>query len=244
VRVTAIGCGVLAIAGRLLYDFELELREPFVVWFLGAAVANVLIPFGLLAIVIRRARVGAGLRVDAEHGRFVADSNPRLAYLGLMLFVLAGGFVSVERVPNTHRMRLYTDPWLLSADAIVLVIFLTAAVAVMRNRPSVVLDRDGVSVVGPLRSQRWAWTETVAYSTYLDLRKRWLYMQTATPDPATVRVAKVPVGWLDVDPMLLQHAIRTYADQPQRRAEIGTESELARLTADARTPAASHAWPR
>ncbi len=150
-----------------------------------------------------------------------------------MLIVLGASLaVPVERVPNTDRMRLSTVPGLVPAAAVVFGLFLLVGVTVIViNRPRVVLDRNGFSVVGWLRTRRLAWTDLVAGSAQLGPRGRWLYVQTVVPDPGRYgNVAKLPAVRLDVDPLVLREAVSTYTDQPLRREEIGTAAELARLT--------------
>ena len=238
IRSAAVGCGLLAIAIRFYYVLQLELRLPFPVSFLAGVLATFLVPFGLLAVMLRYRR-RAPLQIDAEQTRFVADRSPRRAFLGLLMFLVASGQIPFERVPNTDRMRPSTVPGMLPIGSVLFGLCLVAGLAlIVINRPRLVLDRDGVLVEGLLRSERLAWTDTLAHSACLDQRKRWLYLQTAAQDPGQLKAVKLPVAWLDVDPILLQQAIRTYTDQPQRRDEIGTEAELERLTSE--TDVATH----
>ena len=233
VRVVAVLCGLLAIAARIYYAFELELRHPWLAWFAGSVLVSVLVPFGLFYALARPALVHRGtLRVDAQRGRFIADASPKLSFRGIAVMVIASGSVPVERVPNTDRMRLDTVPGLLPTALTAVSVFVLAGVLVIvMNRPRVILDRDGITVTPLLRSTHRAWADLVPGSVQLGPRGRLLNLMMASDRPGRPgTLVQLPTGLLHVDPMLLETAVRTYIDEPDRRAEIGTDIGLDRLS--------------
>jgi hypothetical protein len=137
-------------------------------------------------------------------------------------------------------------PGLLPIAAVLLgVCLLVGITVIVVNRPRVALDRDGITVTRLLRSSHLAWADLVVRSAQLGPHGGSLYMRTM-PDRTgrSSNVATLPTAWLHVDPVLLETAVRTYIDQPDRRVEIGTDVGLQRLTIQANGATAHRStWP-
>jgi hypothetical protein len=244
VRVSAVLCGLLAIAIRLYWVRETGFRQPWLAWYLGSVLVSILVPLGLFYALAWQALTRRGtLRVDAQRGWFVADASPRRSLSGIIVMSAGTYFALFERVPNTDRVRLNTVPGMLPFALVAAGVFLLVGIRIIVvNRPLVILDRDGITLARLLRSNHLPWVELAGGSAQLDPRGRLVHVLTAPDLSGRARtVAMLPTGLLRVDPVLLETAVRTYINEPDRRAEIGTEVGLQHLTAQpsAATAAAS-----
>lgn len=194
----------------------------------GVLAFGLLLTIGAYLLLVRRARTRpATWRVDPRRRRFVAPAHPVLsgAYAIVASWVLGGGVIT-ERVPGEDRMRLADFGALTTAGACLVVVAI--AVTLLVERPRLVLDPDGLALRSVLRRLRIRWDELEPGGPPPPVERGpgalVLYRRPATP----VTLA-TPLVY--VDAAFLAHTIRVYAENPDRRAAIGTEAELAELRA-------------
>ncbi len=212
---------------RLYYELELELDHPRAGWYFGSVLVPVLLAFGLFYAITWRSFVRRGtLRLDAERGRFVVDASRRKVPVGIMFLTLASNALPVTRVENADRMSLNGVPGLLPIAAVTFGVWVLLGVTIIvMNRPRVTLDRDGLQLTHLLRTTRVAWADLATGSTRVGPKGRTVDVR----DAVSGRIVTLPTASLDVDPRLLEIAIRGYLDEPASQGDIGTEAGLQRL---------------
>ncbi|HCT81854.1 MAG TPA: hypothetical protein DGG94_22760 [Micromonosporaceae bacterium] len=241
VRVIAFLCGLLAIALRLAEKFWLEPWSwRFDQWpvslllFMNALVLAMLIPFAIFGLLTWRMRgKPVPLQVDTRRRWFVAKATPHLGgFWAILLMWIGGGAIMTERVPNQEAVRVAHLPGAVAISVVGVLLFAAGAVALLfSNTVRVVLEPESVHVRQLWMSGRVKWDDVVHVEqvrTGLNLWRR------------TSRLSLgVPLLFLQVDPEVLTRAIRTYVQQPERRAAIGTFEELQRLLPPATADMAS-----
>jgi len=235
---------LLAFVGRLAVGFWLQpLAGRIEPAGLGAAiglaglVVSVGVPLWSHVRVSRPRRHPVALAVDARHERFVVPAA--LFWRGVQAIAaswIGGGFVMVKRVPDGDGVRVAAlgDAFPLSV-AMLVVTFGAAGLLLFANRPSLVLDRAGLTI-------RWlGWRQVIKWDDLLPggpappatrglTSQITLYLRPLVPE-AMMPSAHVPVGQLGVSPAFLAATIRHYVEQPERRPSIGKAEELTRLRA-------------
>jgi len=204
------------------------------VW-LGAILCAVAVPFAIFALLSRGYRRPAEFAIDER--RFIASSSGVFAgSQAIMCMFFAGGLVATERVPNRDAMRLAEFGWAWLVSAILLSVFVAAAVAfLVVRRPQLLLDSEGLTIRRLLGSTRLAWADLAPGGPLPPARRKQRHLQLFRKPPLGypnyVPAAAIPIGWLEIDPAYIAAAIRLYVENPEERSTIGTAEGLARLKA-------------
>ncbi|GAA1813158.1 hypothetical protein GCM10009682_37920 [Luedemannella flava] len=223
-RWAAFGLGLLAFALRAA-EKMLPLRPTYTtapVGIVGYVVIVGLIvvgiPFGVFALLARRARRAAGfVRRD---GRLVVEASPVAAGTqAVLLMSLAGGFA-----PSPMGSRGIPANLLLVAT-LPMGIFVGAAIAILLvRRPEVELDPEGLTIRRLRRETRLGWDDLLPGGP-LPPTRRWprqlrLHLNAPGPFDDMLSSEDVPVGWLHIDATSLADTIRHYVDHPELRPTL------------------------
>jgi hypothetical protein len=218
-RFLAIPCGIVAIALAFWTDWfwpgDGSLSSKALI-----LVATAGVPFALYILVtLPVSRRPSSFAV--KRNRFFAPLEPQRAGLNIIIWMLFGG-----------SLLATTDN--LQAGAIMAAgFFLMAAAWLIIWRPWIALTPTGLVVQRFRRRVVVAWDD-IAPGEPAKPRKRRprslnLYLK-GEPLYGTIPLCEeVPVGSFFVDAAFLVAAIRYYAEHPEHRAGIGTETEHARL---------------
>lgn len=240
-RLLAVPFAVLAFALRLAE--ALWLRP--LAWRTGASglgidlailAASLIVPLGGYLLLTRRARKRqASWRLDPDARRLFAGPTP----YGMAASVWGGwgaaGVVPVERVPNEDRARI-ADSVLPGPVAIPLALLLLLLVVVvpLLTRPTMALDREGITVRGWIRCTRLLWADLAQAQVVVPAEEKQRKVIIRLPQTAVgsgqTRV-RIPADRLHIDPGFLAFSIRHFLTAPEQRSSIGSAAGLDVLTA-------------
>jgi hypothetical protein len=238
-RWCAVPLGLIAFAARPAlrlwwepYTWRFNMVIELMLFF-GGLLAAVAVSLGIFGLLSRGHRRGAGFTLR-EGGFVVQPSTVWAASQSIVMMFFAGGFLAIERVPNTDSMRFaeFGAGWIVSSTLVG--IFVAAAVAfLVVQRPQLLLDREGLTIRRLRHHSRLAWEDLAPGGPLPPAKKRQSHMQLYRKPPPGyphyVPTDAIPFAWLDIDPAYLAAAIRSYAEHPEYRAAIGTAEELDRL---------------
>jgi len=234
---------VLRLGGTLwLQPFTWSIRPTVLglLAFVGLLAGSAAVPIGGYLLLTRSARRRPKTwQLDAGKRRFTAlvspyGTGPSAVAAGW----LGGGIVFTERVPNQERMRIAqfgvaTQLSIITAAALMIIILLSLVLLATPNTPLLSLDSDGMTLRGLWWQTRLRWDELVPGGPPRPSKPNpavlVLYQQQAAPAEGPPRRRRLAARRLHIDTTFLADTIRCYADNPARRAGIGTADELTAL---------------
>ncbi|MEV0270240.1 PH domain-containing protein [Hamadaea sp. NPDC050747] len=175
--------------------------------------------------------------VPARDGVFVIPASPAAAVFAIFGANLLGELVPTAPPGEEPGIVLDAFDWTFDAPMGALLLLFTCAVFLLR-RPRLVLDAAGITVQHLFRRHTVRWDEIA------DVRRitRPPTIRLVLHGSAVFGLAResvdLAVGWLFVNPDVLQVVIGHYAAHPAERSAIGTAEEAARLRAYAADQAA------
>jgi len=207
---------------------------------LGIVVGSAAVPLGGYMLLTGSARSRPKTwHLDIGRRRFTALPSPYfMGPWAVVMGWICGGIFPTERVPNQEHMRiaqLRVETPILIGVAVTLMITTLVSLVLLAvpNRPLLSLDSDGMTLQGLGRRTRLRWDELLPGGpprpskhnpAFLDL-----YQQQAVPAEGPPRRRRLAARRLHIDTTFLADTIRCYADNPDRRAGIGTADELTAL---------------
>lgn len=207
----------------------------FLAW-LAVLAGTLLLPIAVHAMATRKARRRpATWQVETAEHRFVAPASPRwLGPWAIVVGWLAGALVQTERVPGEDRARLVELPGIVALSIAVPVLVLGGIAAVLlRNRPLLTVDADGITSYGLVGRTSLRWDRLLPGGPLPPPRgaaNLTVMLLPAVPgDPPGTWA--LPARRLHVDPGFLANTIRQYVEHPDHRTAVGTRTELDRLHA-------------
>jgi hypothetical protein len=208
--------------------------------FFGLVGGSVAVPLGGYLLLTRSARRRpATWHLDAGKRRFTAPLSP----YGPGPWAVVGGWISAgtvltERVPNQDHMRIarlgvMTSIGIGTAATLMIITLLYLVLLAAPSAPILSLDSEGMTLRGLWRQTRLRWDELVPGGpprpSTNNPRVLVLYQQKAGPVARPPRRRRLDPRRLHIDTAFLADTIRCYADNPDRRAGIGTAEELTAL---------------
>jgi hypothetical protein len=155
---------------------------------------------------------------------------------------LAGGTIPTERVPDQDHMRIarlgvMTSIIVVTAAAVMIIALLCLVLLAAPSTPILSLDSEGMTLRGLWRRTRLRWDELVPGGPPRPDTDNpavlVLYRQKAGPAAGPPRRRRLDARRVHIDTAFLADTIRCYADNPDRRAGIGTAEELTALELNA-----------
>ncbi|NUO58241.1 MAG: PH domain-containing protein [Hamadaea sp.] len=191
-----------------------------------------IVAFTLLAWwATRRAAVTIG------DGVFVVPANPAAAGFAIIGANLLGELVPVAPPGAEPGIDGDAVDWTFTAVMGTSILLISIAVFVLR-RPQLVLDAAGITVQHLFRRHTVRWDEIADVRRITRPPTIRLVLHSAAVFGLARESVDLAVGWLFVNPDVLQVVIDHYAAHPEDRAAIGTAEEAARLRAYAADQAA------
>lgn len=208
--------------------------------FLGLLVGSVAVPSGGYLLLTRSARRRPKTwHLDAGKRRFTAPVSPYgPGPWAIVAGWISGGTVPAERVPNEEHMRIarlgvMTSIIIVIAAAIMIIALLCLVLLAAPSAPILSLDSEGMTLRGLWRRTRLRWDELVPGGPPRPSTDNpavlVLYQQKYAPAGSPPRRRRLDPRRLHIDTTFLADTIRRYADNPDRRAGIGTAEELTAL---------------
>jgi hypothetical protein len=221
--------------------------------FLGLLVGSGAVPAGGYLLLTRSARRRPKTwHLDAGKRRFTAPISPYgPGPWAIAAGWIGGGTVITERVPNQDHMRIarlgvMTSISIVTAATLMIITLLYLVVLAAPSAPILSLDSEGMTLRGLWRKTRLRWDELVPGGPPRPSTNNpavlVLYQQKAGPAAGPPRRRRLDPRRLHIDTAFLADTIRCYADNPDRRAGIGTAEELTalRLSSEQGPPSAHH----
>ena len=192
------------------------------------AAASLGLPLGGYLLLTRRARRRPASWASAGAGSFAAGAAPRLIgpWSVVVGWMGGGALLVTERVQGTDRVRIASyDTFEWVSTAFFGLALAVVVLAVLLDRPRIVLDRDGIKVHRIGRPLHLRWDELVSS----ELPGRWEHLVVHRVGAGGPQPVKLPAGRLQVDPAFLAHTVRRCRDEPALRVAIGTAAGLTDL---------------
>ncbi|MEV4275035.1 hypothetical protein [Actinoplanes xinjiangensis] len=177
--------------------------------FLLLSAATLGVPLGIYLLLSRHARVRpSSWRADTGRRLVVGPTPVGTAFQVILVGWMAGGLIPTERVPGEDQKRVADlGAYTTVMTALAVLALLVAVWIVMGSRPWLALDRDTVTIKRIVRETRIRWEDL----------------------PADLRDLRIPTARLHIAPEFLDFSLRTYREDPARRAAIGTPAETTAL---------------
>jgi len=201
---------------------------------LGLIAASAVVPLSGYFLLTRSARRRPRTwHIDLARRRFAVNASPHSkGPWTVTMGWVCGGLVLTERVPSQDRMRIAqlgaatTISIVVAAASMIMLVLL-----VVVNRPLLSLDPDGITVQRLGRQIRLRWDELLPAGPPRPAERnpKVLVLYQAAPAGSPPRPSRLPARRLHIDTAFLADTIRHYADNPHRRADIGTADELTAL---------------
>jgi len=234
---------VLRLGGTLwleLYTWNVHSDLLGLLAFLGLVGGSAAVPLGGYLLLTRSARRRPKTwHLDAGQRRFTAPVSPYgPGPWAIVAGWLAGGTVPTERVPHQDHMRIArlgvtTSIIIVIAAAIMIVALLCLVLLAAPDAPILSLDSEGMTLRGLWRRTRLRWDELVPGGPPRPGTNNpavlVLYQLGPLPAGRPPRRRRLDARRLHIDTAFLADTIRCYADNPDRRAGIGTAEELTAL---------------
>ncbi|MGI5183824.1 hypothetical protein ACQEVZ_46975 [Dactylosporangium sp. CA-152071] len=238
-RVTAILVAVSAAGYVVLDKFVIQPLtwriEPGILGLYAGLIAfasTVAVPVLTFLWLTRRLRPRPAtftLSADLDRPAFVAAESPMYRGIATIVFMMmAANLIPTERVPDSYRMRLSTPLGfvpVLVVEAAVLAVFALALVWLPNS--SVRLTPTGLTVRYLLGSRSIDWHDLFPGGPPPTVRRTMPLRYRGRTGRA--RQLDVLVYTYHVDREFLATVVRHYAERPEHRPDIGTQTELDRL---------------
>ena len=208
--------------------------------FLGLHLGSVAVSVvGYLLLTRSARRRPKTWHLDAGKRRFTAPVSPYgPGPWAIVAGWASGGTLIIERVPDQDhmgiaRLGVMTSVSIVTTAGIMIITLLCLVLLAAPSTPILSLDSEGMTLRGLRRKTRLRWDELVPGGPPRPSTNNptvlVLYQQKAGPTAGPPRRRRLGPRRLHIDTAFLADTIRCYADNPDRRAGIGTAEELTAL---------------
>ncbi|GAA1539489.1 hypothetical protein GCM10009827_068460 [Dactylosporangium maewongense] len=193
---------------------------------LGTAGVALLGPL-LVYLWLTRRQLRAPATFQRDGAAFVAPGSPVLpGFLAIALMSQAANTFPFDRVPGTDRIGLPTDPVLQGFIALPALMVLAALALLWLPGAGLRLTPAGVTVRNVFRTHDIRWDDLLPGGPHPG---RWTVRLLHRGPDGVARSRRIAVFRLHVNTVFLTTVLRHYAERPEHRADIGTQTELDRL---------------
>jgi hypothetical protein len=213
---------------------------------LGLIAGSAAVPIGGYLLLTRSARRRPTTwHLDTGKRRFAAFASPHsTGPWAVLTGWICAGAIPTERVPNQEHMRIaqlgaVTTIGVVVTAATMITTLLLVLVVVVLNRPLLSLDPDGMTLQSLWRRTRLRWDDLLPGGPPRPSKHNRtvvvLYQPQSAPADGPPQPRRLPASQLHIDTAFLADTIRRYAENPDRRAGVGTVDELTALQQTFRT---------
>jgi hypothetical protein len=234
-RVTGTVVAVTAFVAVVVHRFVLQAMfwriEPASTRTLVSLATYLVAGVGPLLVYVwltrRMLRTPATFQRDGDGAAFTVPGSPvQPGFLAMALMVLAANTLPYEPVPGTDRIGLPADPVLQGFIALPALLFLAALAVLWLPGARLRLTPTGIAVGHAFGTHDVRWEDLLPGGPHPG---RWTIRLLHRGPQDEPRRCRIAVFRLYVDAVFLATVVRHYAERPDHRADIGTQSELDRL---------------